>query len=87
MWILLLFGLFVPRVAALVLFFLSSWFVGIFSTWYWPLAGFVFMPYTLLWYSAVAHWYGGSWAFPQILILIIAVVADLSSNGLFSWRR
>jgi hypothetical protein len=39
------------------------------------------MPYTLLWYSAVIQWYGGVWGNFQLIILVVAVLADLSSSG------
>jgi hypothetical protein len=76
----LLIGLFLPRLVTVFLYFFTHWFTGIFETWYWPLLGFIFMPYTLLWYSAVTNWYG-HWGFWQIGILVIAILMDLSSNG------
>jgi hypothetical protein len=80
MWFVLIIGLFLPRLVATILYFFSTWFVGVFQTWYWPLLGFIFMPYTMLWYSAVMNWFGGTWGFWQILILIIAIIADFSSG-------
>lgn len=75
--LLLIFALFLPRVVIVLLWLLSSWFsvvpnaiIGI--------AGFLFLPYTLLWYSAVEHWFGGTWGPLQIVVLVIAVLADLS---------
>ena len=43
----------VPRVVILLLYFFSNWFTGIFSTILWPVLGFIFLPTTLLWYTAV----------------------------------
>lgn len=81
MWPVLLIGIIFPRVAALILYFFTTWFEGIFVTWYWPLLGFIFAPYTLLWYSTVMQWYDGVWGTLQFVVLAIAVLADLSSSG------
>lgn len=81
MWFLILaLGLLLPRVTTLILYFFTRWFDGVFSTMLWPILGFIFMPYTMLWYSAVVNWNGGQWGAFQILVLVIAVIADLSSN-------
>jgi hypothetical protein len=81
MWILAVFALFVPRAVAFLLYFFSNWFIGVFATWYWPLLGFIFAPYTMLWYSVVANWYGGEWGTLQLVVLAIAVLFDLGSGG------
>ncbi|HWO07763.1 MAG TPA: hypothetical protein VNM40_04265 [Candidatus Paceibacterota bacterium] len=81
MWIILLVGLIFPRLASAILCFFTNWFDGVFLTWYWPLLGFIFMPYTMLWYSAAINWYGGEWQFFQIAVLVIAIIADVSSSG------
>lgn len=78
--LLILIGLFVPRIAIALLYFLTSWFSGVFHTWYWPLLGFLIMPYTLLWYSVVMNWFNGVWGTPQIVVLVIAVVVDIGSG-------
>jgi hypothetical protein len=76
--LLLIFGLFIPRVIIAVLYLFTRWFNGVFSTIIWPILGFIFMPYTLLWYSVVANLYGGVWGTLQIIVLVIAVVFDLN---------
>jgi hypothetical protein len=73
-------SIFAPRVASIYLYFFSGWFTGVFDTKGWPILGFVFMPRTMLWYSAVANWYGGHWGFLQIAILIIAILFDLGGG-------
>jgi hypothetical protein len=78
--LLFIIGLFLPRVIAAILYFFSDRFTNIFETWYWPVLGFIFMPYTLLWYSAVVHWYDGVWAFWQIVGLVVAICMDISSH-------
>lgn len=74
-------ALFFPRFVTFCLWAFSTWFVGVFQTALWPILGFFFMPYTLLWYSAVIQWYGGVWGNFQLIILVVAVLADLSSSG------
>jgi len=81
MWCILLPILLFPRLLAIILYLSSSWFTGVFDTKFWPIAGFIFMPYTLLWYSAVSNWLGGQWGFWQIVVLIITILVDLSSDG------
>lgn len=70
-----------PRILTLILWLLTGWFHGVFHTWIWPVLGFIFVPTTLLWYSAVQNWYGGQWDPPRIGILVIAVLIDASRNG------
>lgn len=77
--LILIFGLFVPRLVTAILYFFTDWFSGMFGTWIWPVLGFIFMPYTLLWYSVVLNWYGGVWGTWQIVVLVIAAVIDLGS--------
>ena len=81
MWLFAIVGLIFPRLAAAFLYFFTSWFDAIFQTWYWPILGFIFAPYTMLWYSVVANWYGGQWDTLQLVILAIAVLFDLGSGG------
>jgi hypothetical protein len=78
---LIILGIFLPRVTAALLYFFTSWFVGVFHTWYWPLLGFIFMPYTMLWYSVVTKWYDGTWGALQIAVLILAILIDLASGN------
>jgi len=77
--IVLLIALSFPRIAIFLLWFLSNWFTTSAVD---PISGilaFVFMPYTLLWYSAVMNWYGGVWGFWQVLFLIVTILIDISS--------
>ncbi len=73
-----LIGLFAPRFVIIVLWLTSNWFVGIFETRLWPILGFLLLPATLLWYSAVTNWFQGEWNWWQVLILVLAVIGDLS---------
>lgn len=78
--ILLLIGLFIPRVIIAVLWLFSSWF-SVVESMVLGILGFLFMPYTLLWYSVVMHWNGGEWGGLQIIVLIFAILADLGIPG------
>jgi hypothetical protein len=77
----ILIGLLLPRLIIFILWFFSNWFNGVFQNWVIPLLGFIFLPYTTLWYSAVINWYGGTWGFWQVAIMVVAVIADLSSHA------
>jgi hypothetical protein len=67
-----------PRVVVAVVWFFSNWFRGMFPSLLWPILGFIFLPTTLLWYSAVQHWYGGQWTAGPIIGLVIALLIDVS---------
>lgn len=66
-----------PRLVVALLWFFSNWFRGVFDTILWPLVGFIFLPTTLLWYSAVHHWFAGRWTIGPVIGLVIALMIDL----------
>lgn len=82
-----LLALAVPRGVTVVLWLMTDWFAGVFDTVLWPVLGFVFLPTTLLWYSAVHNWYGGSWGLWQIVGLVIALSLDTSPGGARARRK
>lgn len=68
-----------PRVALVLLFlFKRPWLMGPYEGFVIPLLGFLFLPYTLLWTTYVFNAHGGEWGLWQILILVLAVLFDLS---------
>lgn len=71
-------ALLAPRIVLLVLWFLTTWFQGMFDNLLWPILGFIFLPTSLLWYSAVLNWWGGEWGTVQIVGIVIALLIDLS---------
>lgn len=73
-----LIALFAPRVLVAVLWFLTPWFSGMFDTLMWPILGVIFAPTSLLWFSAVQHWFGGVWSLWPVVGMVIAVLIDLS---------
>jgi hypothetical protein len=75
------FALMAPRLVVVVLWFFSNWFQGIFTSILWPILGLIFLPTTLLWYSAVHHWFGGQWTLWPIVGLVVALLIDLSPAG------
>lgn len=76
--LLALLALAVPRVVIFLLWFLTGWFQGIFATILWPVLGFIFLPTTLLWYTAVQHWFGGHWGLWPVIGIVIALMIDIS---------
>jgi hypothetical protein len=78
--LLVLFSLFVPRLVVAILWFFTTWFRGMFDTLLWPILGFIFLPTTLLWYSAVQHWFGGQWTLWPIVGLVVALLIDESPS-------
>jgi len=75
------FALATPRVLILVLWFFTTWFKGMFPTALWPVLGFIFLPTTFLWYTAVQHWFGGQWTLWPIVGLVVALMIDVSPAG------
>ena len=73
-----IFALAAPRLVIVLLWFLTSWFRGLFDTILWPVLGFIFLPTTLLWYMAVQHWFGGQWTAWPIAGLVVALAIDVS---------
>jgi len=60
------------------LWLMTNWFGGIFDSILWPLAGFFFAPTTLLWYTVVENVFAGTWGIFQVVVMIIAVMIDMS---------
>lgn len=82
--VLLLFALFVPRVVLICLWLFTNWFYAAFQTLVWPVLGFIFMPLTVLWYSVVMHYYGGQWTAIPMVVMVLAVLLDMSQSR---WGR
>lgn len=74
-------ALLTPRLVIVLLWVFTAWFRGMFDTLLWPILGFVFLPTTLLWYSAVEHWFGGRWTLWPIVGLVFALLIDVSPAG------
>lgn len=70
----------IPRVVLVALWLLTNWFEGLFNSLLWPILGFLFLPTTLFWYTAVQHWFGGVWTLWPILGLIVALLIDTSPS-------
>jgi hypothetical protein len=75
-FLVVLLALATPRLVLFLLWFLTDWFNGLFPTILWPVLGFVLLPTTLLWYSAVQHWYGGQWTLWPVIGLVVALLID-----------
>jgi hypothetical protein len=67
-----------PRLLIVILWLFTGWFQGVFATVLWPILGFLLLPTTLLWLTAVHHWFAGVWSFWPVVGVIIALVIDLS---------
>ena len=76
--LLVIFALATPRLVIAVLWFFTTWFTGLFNTPLWPILGFVFLPTSFLWFTAVQRWFGGQWTLWPIVGLVIALMIDIS---------
>lgn len=68
-------ALLAPRVCMFLIWLLTNWFTRSFDTWYLPVIGIIFLPYTTLAYMAAILNHGsldGGW----IILLIMGVLAD-----------
>jgi hypothetical protein len=72
-----IFTLLTPRILIVLLWLLSHWFRVVPGT-MWVVLGLIFLPTTLLWYTAVQHWFGGQWTLGPIIGLVIALMIDVS---------
>ena len=77
-FIVALIALLTPRLVIVLLWLLTRWFDGLFRTSLWPILGFLFLPTTFLWYTAVLHWWGGVWSLWPVVGIIVALMIDLS---------
>jgi len=84
---LLVFAFVTPRLAVALLWFLTRWFEGLFSSLLWLLAGFIFVPTTLLWYSVVQHWFAGRWTLGAVVGVVVALAIDLAPTRGYRRRR
>ena len=76
--LLVIFALATPRLVIALFWFFTTWFRLMFDTPLWPILGFVFLPTSLLWYTAVQRWFGGQWTVWPIVGLVIALMIDVS---------
>ena len=70
-----------PRLLVALLWFFTRWFDGAFTSMLWLVLGFIFLPTTLLWYTAVQHWFAGQWTLWPIVGLVVALIIDISPAG------
>ena len=73
-------ALLLPRLTIVYLWLMTNWFAGVFGSLLWPILGFLFAPTTLLWYTVVEQIYAGNWGTFQIVVLILAVMVDVSPS-------
>ena len=74
-------ALLAPRLVVVCLWLFTRWFEGLFTTALWPVLGFIFLPTTLLWYTAVQHWFAGQWTLWPVIGIVVALLIDLSPAG------
>ena len=75
-----LIALLFPRVMLVILALATDYLSRAYATLLWPLLGFFFMPFTTLAYAWAKNTYGVIDGFP-LVVIVIAVLADLGSTG------
>lgn len=80
--LLIILSLFAPRIVLfLVWLFGGNYLSAPFSTWLWPVLGFIFMPLTTLAYAFSWHQSGGNVTGGWIVLIVVAVLVDLGMLG------
>jgi len=72
------FTLLAPRLVVALVWLFTGWFDGMFSSLLWLVAGFIVLPTTVLWYTAVQHWFGGQWTLGPVVGILVALAIDLA---------
>ena len=76
--LLLLLAFTAPRLVIAYLWLFTTWFWGMFDSLLWPALGFLVVPTSLLWYTAVQHWFAGEWTAVPMVGMICALLIDFS---------
>lgn len=79
--LLILVGLLLPRAAIVLIWLFTDWLHAVFDVWLWPLLGFIFLPYTTLAYVAAMLNTGGTITLGWLILIIVAVLADVAHWG------
>jgi len=79
-------GVIFPRLFSIYAYFFTDWFYGVFQSTIWPVAGFLFLPHTVLWYSVVINWFHGHWSLGTVIGMVVAVIIDLGTYGVYANR-
>jgi hypothetical protein len=77
--LLVLLALVTPRLLIFLIWFFTHWFRGMVPNIIVLILGFVFLPMTLLWYTAVQHWFAGQWTFWPVVGMVLALMMDVSA--------
>lgn len=76
----LIVSLLLPRLVLFIT-YLNGWLMRAFQVWCWPVIGFIFTPYTTLWYAYVTINFGGFTDVWHWIVLVIALFTDLFTHG------
>ena len=79
--VLTIIALVAPRVLMVFIWLLTGWFGRAYETVIWPVLGFLFMPYTTLAYMAAMLNNESSVSGGWLVLVIVAVVADIMHWG------
>jgi hypothetical protein len=74
-----LLALVTPRLLIFLIWFFTHWFRGMVPNVVVLILGFIFLPMTLLWYTAVQHWFAGQWTFWPVVGMVLALLMDVSA--------
>ena len=73
-----LLAIFFPRLVIVLLVMFNDWLGAAYETLLWPLAGFIFVPFTTLAYALAIN-QAGEVSGIYLLVLIVAVLMDIGS--------
>jgi hypothetical protein len=76
-----------PRIAIVLLWLFTNFFVGMYNGIIIPLLGFVFLPLTLIAYTYIHRMHAGGLTSGELVVLFIAVIIDLGLVSGGAWGR
>ena len=76
-----------PRVAIVLLWLFTTFFLGVYHGIIIPVLGFIFLPLTLIVYTYILKTYPGPLSTQELVFLFIAVILDLGLIGGGSLHR
>lgn len=80
-FIVILLLLFSPRVAGVIFWLFTNWFDKAYQTWYWPLLGWLFLPWTTLAYMWANLATDGNISGGWIFLIVFAALIDIGAEA------
>ncbi len=83
-------SLLTPRFVLLILWISTSYLDAAYGSWFWPTAGFFFLPTTAIGYAVARHEFtapGGGIEAAGVVVIVLAIALDVGLIGNGGWNR